>query len=81
MLKKYGRYYADWLDASGARKRQSFPTKKRALAHQSKMRAESSAKKAQPSAQSRTSRKRGPRRKGIARPTSLQPTSSASTAQ
>jgi hypothetical protein len=62
MLKKYGRYYADWDDAHGNRRRKSFTTKKQALKHQQKMREESRAKKAPASGRSRKSAKPGARR-------------------
>jgi len=62
MLKKYGRYYADWEDAHGARHRKSFATKKSALKFQTRMRHEEAAKKAPASARSAKSAKRGPRR-------------------
>jgi hypothetical protein len=81
MQKKYGKYYADWLDATGHRRRKSFPTKKRALRHQAKMRAESTAKKAPASARLRKSHTHGPR-PSAAKPLTPSPkTSSASMAQ
>jgi phosphoribosylaminoimidazole carboxylase PurE protein len=39
MLKKSGKYYADWRDANGRRHRAAFPTEAEALAHQARMRA------------------------------------------
>jgi hypothetical protein len=62
MLKKYGRYYADWQDHLGKRHRQSFPTKKKALAFQARQRSTSLAKKAPASEPSRKSAAPGPRR-------------------
>jgi hypothetical protein len=35
---KAGSFYADWRDSQGRRHRAAFPTRKEALAHQSKMR-------------------------------------------
>ncbi len=37
MLKKYGKFYADWLE-DGKRKRKAFRTRAEAIAHQEKMR-------------------------------------------
>lgn len=37
MLKKSGKFLADWRNEKGQRIRKAFPTKKSALAHQSKM--------------------------------------------
>lgn len=62
MLKKYGRFYADWEDAHGKRRRKSFPNKKQALKHQARMREESALKKARASGPSRKSVTPGPRR-------------------
>jgi len=53
MLKKYGRFYADWEDETGRRLRKSFPTKRAALNHQTIQRANAAAKKAPASARSR----------------------------
>jgi len=39
MLKKFGKFYADWRDANGRRHRAAFPTEAEALAHQARMRA------------------------------------------
>ena len=46
MLHKHGKYFADWLDPLGHRRRKAFPTKAQALKHQKKQRALSAAKKA-----------------------------------
>jgi hypothetical protein len=62
MLKKRGRWYADWEDPHGKRFRKSFPTKHQALRHQDKMRKETAAKKARASAPSPIKPTRGPRR-------------------
>ncbi len=62
MIKKYGRYYADWTDSAGTRKRKSFATKKAAARFQTARRNESKSKKAPASAPSAPSAKRGPRR-------------------
>ncbi len=37
MLKKAGRFYADWRDPEGRRKRKAFDTKRAAVAHQTRM--------------------------------------------
>ena len=62
MMRKFGRYYADWETPEGKRKRKSFPTKKAALAFQTKQRNLTATKKAQASEPSPRSAKRGPRR-------------------
>jgi hypothetical protein len=62
MLKKYGRYYADWDDAQGQRHRKSFPTRKAALKFQTKQRHLTATKKARASAALRKSAPRGTRR-------------------
>jgi hypothetical protein len=46
MLKKYGRFFADWRDHTGKRHRKSFDTRKQAQKHQDRMQAEALAKKA-----------------------------------
>lgn len=46
MLKKYGKYYADWKSAEGSRKRKAFPTRKAALQFQQQMREGVALKKA-----------------------------------
>lgn len=49
MLKKSGKYYADWRDTNGRRHRAAFPTEAEALAHQARMKArEATAKMAKP---------------------------------
>ncbi len=49
MLKKSGKFYADWRDANGRRHRAAFPTEAEALAHQVGMRAmEATAKMTKP---------------------------------
>jgi hypothetical protein len=62
VLHKHGGWYADWEDEQGQRKRKSFPTKKRELKHQSRMRAEAAAKKARASGPSHKSARRGSKR-------------------
>ena len=71
MVKKYGKFYADWKDPAGHRHRRAFPTKKKALRFQSKMRAETAAKKAPASEPSAKSAKPGPGRSARRRPTRL----------
>jgi hypothetical protein len=61
MLKKYGRWYADWIDEHGNRKRKSFATRKAALKYQTSQRNAVAAKKAQAPALSRRSARRGRR--------------------
>ena len=46
MQRKYGKFYADWQDERGTRKRKAFPTKKGALRFQQKQRLAVAAKKA-----------------------------------
>jgi hypothetical protein len=46
MLKKHGKFMADWRDERAQRKRKAFTTKTAALRHQTKMRAQAQAKKA-----------------------------------
>ncbi len=50
MLKKYGKFFADWRDPLGKRHRKACQTKSAALRLQSRMRRENQAKKAQASA-------------------------------
>lgn len=50
MLRKYGKFYADWDDERGRRHRKAFPTKAAALRYQSKQRQAVQSKKARPSA-------------------------------
>jgi hypothetical protein len=45
MLKKSGKFMADWRDSNGKRHRAAFPTKAEALAHQQRMRATRNPKK------------------------------------
>jgi len=59
MLKKYGRFFADWFDEHGARKRKSFPTRKHALTFQEKQRQLVTTKKARRSTISAASSQRG----------------------
>jgi hypothetical protein len=54
MLKRYGKYLADWRDSKGKRLRKAFPTKAAALRHQVRMQKQATAKKARAS---------GPRKK------------------
>ena len=63
MLKKYGKFYADWRDHRGHRRMKAFPTKVGALRYQTKMRDLTERKKARASATLRSSRKRGLRPK------------------
>jgi len=62
MLKKYGKFYADWDDARGRRRRKAFTTKKAALRFQTKQRNESAAKKAQGKGPRAKSSKPSPKR-------------------
>jgi len=49
MQQKSGKYYADWRDSNGRRRRAAFPTETEALAHQARMRAmEATAKMSKP---------------------------------
>jgi hypothetical protein len=41
MIQKHGKWFADWFDAQGHRRRKAFATKKKALAHQKKQRLQS----------------------------------------
>jgi len=59
MLRKYGKFYADWKDDKGRRRRKAFPTKFGAARYQAKMQGEVIAKKAPRSAASGPSAKRG----------------------
>lgn len=59
MLKKYGKFYAEWRDAAGRKHRRACPTKKAAQALQLTERKKRDRGKAQASAHSLTSRKRG----------------------
>lgn len=61
MLKKYGRWFADWYDSTGKRHRKSFPTKNKALRFQTEQRNTAARKKARPSARSRKSATSSPR--------------------
>ncbi len=61
MLRKYGKFYADWTDPKGTRRRKAFPTKQGAEKFQTRQRLESAAKKAQPSGKSRPSARAGSR--------------------
>jgi hypothetical protein len=62
MLKKYGKFYADWEDQFHKRHRKSFHSKAQALKFQAAKREESATKKARASAPSHKSAKPGPRR-------------------
>lgn len=46
MQKKYGKFYADWTDEKGHRRRKAFKTKKAATAFTAKQRAVAAEKKA-----------------------------------
>ncbi len=59
MMKKYGKYYADWTDEHGKRRRKAFPTAKGAQQHQTKEARRAALKKAPASAPSRQSSRRG----------------------
>jgi hypothetical protein len=61
MLKKYGKFYADWKDTAGKRRRKTFDTKKQALQFQRQMREASAIKKAQARAASQRRSARGPK--------------------
>jgi hypothetical protein len=62
MLKKHGKFFADWIDERGHRRRRAFATKHKALRFQASARSESAAKKARASEPSAKSAKRGPGR-------------------
>ncbi|MGH9775297.1 MAG: hypothetical protein ACRD50_10165 [Candidatus Acidiferrales bacterium] len=65
MMKKYGKFYADWTDDKGRRHRKALPTKRAALDYQRRRRLETAAKKAGSRARSASSHgtgKRSPRR-------------------
>lgn len=51
MLHKYGKFYADWKDHHGQRRRKAFATKRQATTHQNAMRQQTARKKARASAQ------------------------------
>jgi hypothetical protein len=38
MLKKHGKWFADWFDAKGSRRRKALPSKRAALAFQTEQR-------------------------------------------
>ena len=59
MLKKYGKFYADWHDEHGKRHRKAFPTRKAALHFQTKQRNLVAAKKARPTRAARRFSKPG----------------------
>ena len=61
MRKRYGKFYADWIDETGHRRMKALDTKKGAQAYTRKMRLLAAAKKAQASAPSAKSARRGPR--------------------
>ncbi len=61
LLEKYGKFYADWEDQFGKRKRKAFDSKSQALSFQTRQRKQAAAKKAQASPRSRSSRKAGAR--------------------
>jgi hypothetical protein len=71
MQKKYGKFYADWRDEKGNRKRKAFRTKTAAERFQTRMRRLSTAKKDQAGKRSARSA-RSSRRK---RPTTSAPSS------
>jgi hypothetical protein len=48
MLHKYGKWYADWRDASGKRQRKAFPSKQKAVNFQRKQAATARATKKAP---------------------------------
>jgi len=45
MLKKHGKYFADWRDSGGVRRRKAFPTAKDARTFQKQMRQAAHARK------------------------------------
>lgn len=59
MLKKYGKFYADWDDEHGKRHRKALPSRRAALKFQTKMRNAVAAKKAPLTRSSRPSSKPG----------------------
>lgn len=61
MLKKHGKFYADWNDEHGNRRRKAFKSPKAARRHQQLMRNQSALKKARASGHSAKSRRRGAR--------------------
>jgi hypothetical protein len=63
MKQRYGKWLADWRDASGTRHRKAFDMKKTAQRHQDRMQRESAEKKDHASATSPRSATRGSRRK------------------
>jgi hypothetical protein len=64
MLKKHGKFLADWRNEFGKRLRKAFPTKKGAAAHQVKMRALAQSKKAPVRAAASRKRRRTGSRSG-----------------
>lgn len=52
MLKKSGKFYADWRDAAGTRHRKAFTTLKAASRHQARMQKDTASKKAKAHARS-----------------------------
>jgi hypothetical protein len=62
MLKRYGKYLADWRNSKGQRLRKAFPTQAAALRHQVKMQKEASAKKVRASGPRKKSARRTSRR-------------------
>lgn len=76
MLKRWGKFLADWRDEHGTRKRKAFTTKKGATKWQQRMQHEATLKKAHASGPSANSAARGPRRTPAAARTAPQPSSS-----
>ena len=68
MLHKYGKWYADWRDESGKRKRKAFRTKNAAKRHEERMRAQAITKKEPRPARSGNSRRSGRRHKPERKP-------------
>jgi hypothetical protein len=67
MRKRYGKFYADWIDETGHRRMKACPTKKAALRLTARMRKQVAAKKARASGPSATSARRSPRPSRAAR--------------
>jgi len=61
MIHKSGKWFADWRDENGIRRRKAFRTKATAASFQRRMQAQTTTKKAQASAPRAQSSKHGPR--------------------